>query len=438
VETRVQKRLNPLILLVSVLLCTMQVTPGMTQSSETLPISQLEWSQDGSRLVVVTRQNLTIYDASFNVVVSETFPSDLAFITPRIALSPNAERMYVGRQRVRTDPFSLELEQFCAANGSAAACADNATVDTDTLQTLVNLGDIEVYPYTAEWSSDGTAIAFRSNRATSVYSATDGTLLRLFSAPPPVWGYSYEGGVEWSPNNLFFARVGGDQVYILDASTGEIAAQYQFENEQIYDVAWSSDSTKMVFVGRESLVIFDVADGDITTTITLPRESVFDLIWSPDGSQIAINAGSSPEIYIWDMNTGNLIDSYQFSHIIESLAYSPYSGRLMIGLSGRSYPELVDPEFVPISTFMESELGGLIQVVAPAASPERLSALLETCMSDLATLNAGLSLINTQQYGEFAEWVIQQPAAEIDEVCAADLQLIALALSNETTTQSID
>jgi hypothetical protein len=49
-------------------------------------------------------------------------------------------------------------------------------------------------------------------------------------------------------------------------------------------------------------------------------------------------------------------------------------------------------------------------------------------VSDPATFAAGLSLINAQQYGEFANWIMQQPATVLPEVCAADLQLIALAL----------
>jgi len=438
VKTR--KKLNLLVLLVGVLLCTMQVKSGNAQQSTTLYISQIQWSNDGSRLAVVTRETLTIYDASFNIMISETFPSDLAFITPRIALGPKGEQMYVGRQRAPTDPFSLELEQFCTSNWSAAACADNAIVDTDTLQLLFDLGDIPVQAYSAQWSNEGLSIAFRNegDRATSVYSISDGTLLRLFSAPPPVWGFAYEGGVEWSPNNLFFARTGGDQVYILDALTGEIAAQYQFENEQIYDVAWSPDSMKMVFASPGFLIIFDVEDGHIITTITTPRELICDLVWSPDGSQIATSASGYSEVSIWNTNTGDLIDSYQFSHIVENLTYSPYTGRLMIGLGATSYPGLVDANFVPISTFMQSELGGFIQFVAPAASVERLSTLMDTCVSESETLDAGLSLVNAQQYDEFANWVIQQPLSVLPEVCAADLEIVALSLLNEPSPQSTE
>ena len=401
------------------------------------PAYAIDWNQDGSHFAVVTRESLTIYDSALHEIVSLAFPPDFAFVVPDIALSPDGERIFAGSKVTR------------------------AILDTATLRPVVDLTDASVLSYTAQWNRDGSAIAFRSadDRATRIYSAIDGSLIHSFSAPPTIWAVGYEGGVEWSPDNRYFARAGGDSVFILDASTGEIVHQYPFDHETILDVSWSPDSTRMAALTtddvapetpgsfpdpnsvngarRNSLILFDVASGAIITNINRPIFGLTaSIAWNPDGTQIAASAGY-PRIYIWDANTGELLDSYQEPlYPIDSLDYSPYGGRLMLGLNtGFSLPAgLVDPNFVPISTFAQSELDGTLVFIAPAASLQRLSTLLANCATHSGTIATGMALINTGQYAQFGDWVHQQSAAFIPTVCAADLQAVALSVLNKPSS----
>lgn len=432
----------------------MSLTISLAQSSGTVQIYSVEWSRDGSRFVTVTSEGLTIYDSSFAVLAYQAFPTNFAFQIPSAALSTNGERIYVGSRKV--NPAIIDtapLQQYCDAIWTASVCETHVILDTENLELVVNLSDISVLPHTAQWSADGLSIAFRSedDRSTIVYSTVDGTLLQSFSPPPLIWGIGYEGGVEWSPNNLYFARVGGDQIFILDASTGQIVSQYQFEAETILDLMWSPDSAYIAILTtadvafgtpgsfsdpnavngarRNSIIVFDPSNSAVVSQIS---ESVVSLStalsWSPDGSQIAAEGGRG-RIYIWDSITSDLLDSFQAPpYFVQNLSYSPYGGRLMVAQNTAAPIPNIDPDFVPISSYAQAEFGGVVQFVAPSASVEKLSAILADCAANSEIVTTGLAFLTTQQYSEFTDWVNQQPSSAIPEICAADLLIIALTI----------
>lgn len=434
------------------LLWAMSLTIVLAQSNEAVKVFSVEWSQDGSRFALVTREGLTIYDSSFAIVAHQAFPQTSAFFIPDIALSPNGERIFVGRRTV--DPRTIDptpVEQYCEANWSAVVCEIHAILDTDTLELILNLSDTSIHPYNVQWSTDGLTIASRSDddRSTVVYNALDGTPLRSFSNPPLIWAVGYEGGLEWSPDGRYFARVGGEQVFILDAATGQIVSQHRFGSEKIYDLTWSPDSIHMAIVTtadvvpgtpgsvsdtssvhgarRNSILVYDVIHPSVVSQIYEPGVNS-GLIWSPDGKQIAAVAGGG-KLYIWDPMTGDLLDSFLVPpYSVRNLRYSPNSGRLMVVQDVTASLPRIDPDFVPMSYYAQAELGGIIHIVAPAASDKKLSAILASCAENSEIITAGTTFLAAQQYTEFADWVDQQSASAIPEPCAADLHLMALTI----------
>lgn len=444
----------------------MSLTVLLAQSGEIVGVFSIEWSQDASRFALVTREGLTIYDSSFAIVAHQAFPQNSAFMIPYIALSPDGKRIYVGRRTV--DPRTIDptpIQQHCAANWSAVVCEVHAILDTDTLEMVLNLSDISLTPYYVQWSADGLSIAFRSgdDYSTVVYSALDGKLLKAFTNPPLIWAVGYDsGGVEWSPDGRYFARPGGDEVYILDAETGQIVSKHRIGIEKIDNLTWGPDSIHMAITTtadvvpgtpgsvsdpgsvhgarRNSIIIFDVIHPRLVSRIYHPGVSlVTPIAWSPDGSRIAAGIWHG-EIFIWNSMTGDLLDSFQAPpHRVHTLGYSPYGGRLIIA-APKGFSDLtpeIDPDFVPLSSYAQLELGGILQFVAPAPSAEKLSAILASCAANAEIITEGTAFLAAQQYREFADWVDQQPDSAVPESCAADLHLIAVTIVDKLSSPPV-
>ncbi len=133
-------------------------------------------------------------------------------------------------------------------------------------------------------------------------------------------------------------------------------------------------------------------------------------------------------LYVWNANTGDLIDSYLTApYQVRTLEYSPYGGRLLLAYNIRfESQQRADDEFIPISTFAQSEFDGVVQFVAPASSPEKIQSILSLCATDPDIVATGNSFIASGQYGEFIQWLGQQDESVIPPLCADDLQLMIL------------
>lgn len=116
--------------------------------------------------------------------------------------------------------------------------------------------------------------------------------------------------------------------------------------------------------------------------------------------------------------------------MVRTPKYSPYGGRLLFADNTRFETQTEsDDEFIPLSTFVQTDFGGVLQFVAPAASPEKMQSILSACATDPDAVAAGNSFIASGQYGEFSQWLGQKDASVIPALCADDLQLMAEAIS---------
>jgi hypothetical protein len=307
------------------------------------------------------------------------------------------------------------------------------------LQTLVNLDDIEVSPYTAVWSYDGRSIAFRRDdgRATVIYNAVDGTLLKSFSSQSVVWRAAYEGGVEWSPDNRYFARVAGSSgdLFIMNAATGRIAFEYQFENENIQDIIWSPDSTQMLLKTTGEVtssgfqydwMLIEIATGSTIPMVNFQNITPFSWDWSPDGTQFAARSADN-RIHIWDIKTGQMISSSPaFPFQIIYMNYSPNSGRLMVGLNPIFPYEVKPSDYEATAAHYQSSsaLDGVIQFIVPIATLDRFSEIAAACGAPSRLTD---SIITTE-----AQMLITQLDALTDDAipasCEGDLRAVAEAM----------
>ncbi|MDX2138568.1 MAG: hypothetical protein SF123_10780 [Chloroflexota bacterium] len=134
-----------------------------------------------------------------------------------------------------------------------------------------------------------------------------------------------------------------------------------------------------------------------------------------------------------DAITGNLIESFSVMPNFSFIGWSPYGGRLLMGLySNPAYDaspnnEIASPA-APLSNFTETELGGLIQVLVPLASPERLQAITDDCGLQPAADQALTAEISTQDYAGFTTQLEALPEDALPPGCRADLLAVAAAL----------
>jgi uncharacterized protein YjdB len=204
----------------------------------------------------------------------------------------------------------------------------------------------------ADWSPDGTQVAFaRNGRVTLVDVATgtvggpltpannpaaaldwspDGSLIAYTfgtGADREIWTVAPEGGrtpitnnaaedadPAWSPDGtqiVFSSRRDGDaEIYVMNAD-GQV--QTRITTVAGDDVApkFSPDGTRIVFAstrdGGESEIYVMNADGTNAVRLTNAAGADTSPAWSPDGSQIYFvsNRDGNAEVYVMDANGGN-------------------------------------------------------------------------------------------------------------------------------------
>jgi WD40 repeat protein len=121
---------------------------------------------------------------------------------------------------------------------------------------------------------------------------------------------------------------GLDGQTLYTVSTDDVIRIWNTENSTLqkeffldYGVAAATtniDATKLAIADYESRIrIYEAESAVLLSELeTLPllstRGSILDLTWSPDGSQIG--GSDSDGIYIWDISTGSLFNTFPVQH----------------------------------------------------------------------------------------------------------------------------
>jgi WD40 repeat protein len=399
-------------------MCTLMMlfvahTTLIAQTPSSVFVQSIDWSADGTRIAISSREALTIYDMAFNPLVSLPFPNDVNFDLHSAIFSPDGTRLLMGNQ----------------------------ILDSTTLQTVLTIVDY-ILPYSGQWSPDGTEIAFSGadDRELRIYSTFDGQLLRTFSSNE--WAAGAEFGPYWSPDGRYFAtRAGRDAIYIMDARQGTQIARYEFSYSDILPAIWSPDSSRIALqtntlvpvstsgittlTSRYSMIVFEVSTGRTLAEIPGYGER---MMWSPDGKEIA--AIQNGAVSLWDASTGAQISSYTFSSYgTRTMEYSPYGGQILIGhFSTRplSEPSVVDASNRS-AAIQRTGIGGLVTILVPVSSPSRLATITAACGLPART-EATLDQQAATDLTAFTAQVAALPDTQIPPGCRADLLAVAAAL----------
>lgn len=352
--------------------------------------------------------------------------------------------------------------------------------NSDALLLGNNVGDIDIWDVesqilistlrghtqeimTLKWSPDGTHIASGSPDGTvRIWDAASGTETNIiqFSQPDSplraildidwspdsrlvagaretgriiVWdartgeqraSYSHDGmarTVAWHPSANLLASGGIDgKVWIWNADNGSLSEFTAISSagfEAIDSISWSATGEKIaIALRRGGVQVFDFLTQSAVLQIPQPPSSIVSISWSPDNINLAI--GDHETVTVVNMSTGLVTDTLSGSGGLDSLAWSPYGGRLAF----RSITHHL--------TRTATSLEGAVQIVVPAPSLERLQAIADACNVP-AAVEQGLS--TSAAAGQLAEFVARVEALPEDTIppaCAADLIAVAEALQS--------
>lgn len=203
---------------------------------------------------------------------------------------------------------------------------------------------IPVEDYLVVLSPDGKILASAANREGTIH-LWDLTTRKLL--------YTLKGhrrtavSVAFSPDSQRLATIGYDNIVKLwNVNTGSLLRTFPGRPGALGScVAFSIDNRTLAGADALQIQLWDASSGQLLRTIT-PDNRVFGLAFSPDGQTIA-NAGplfhrvrgetrgphgellvpretiSAGEVWLWDVETGNWLQTFSDGHWALDIAFAP-------------------------------------------------------------------------------------------------------------------
>ena len=262
-------------------------------------ITSLSWSPDGSKLAAATvHDSVSIYDLESLDV--DTIYDGHSSIVMSVAWSPNGNLI---------------------ASGEWVKSLQIWSPHTAEVYDETNDWEIQLAPTIEKvaWSPDGTQLSILvSAHHIFIWNVADHAV-ELEINPG---GILY--AVEWSPygNALAFARDAGvPTIDIWDSQSGTPLSQFQGHTAHIVPaLAWSPDARRIAVLGSDdqTVWVWDVDTGEVIAALETgfsyyldagPAGFADSLAWSPDGNYL-VAVGYVDFIYMWDMNTYELIETF--------------------------------------------------------------------------------------------------------------------------------
>ncbi|MCU0499487.1 MAG: hypothetical protein MUF87_19225 [Anaerolineae bacterium] len=307
-----------------------------------------------------------------------------------------------------------------------------------------------------DWSADSKRLAVIYQNALHIWDLPTQTL--LFKSDPNIRVSSILQAVDWSMDGtlLMTAHSSGSLsrlVFIWDANTYEILqvisplsathikldptnrylATYNLVGPYVYDLTtphmppielegrpanafdWSQDGSRLIVGhGNGLVVVWDLQNqSQITTFSTGSNEDFTDLSWSSDHLQVALVTGNL-SVNVWNVQNGELVYKTEPSTSF-GVDFSPYGGQIAFS---NLYSTMSNSNARLLSD-------GLIQIVVPDPSIERLNAIAESCLAP----EIGVASVSDEtRLSEFVTTIEALSDDQIPPGCKADLLAVAEAI----------
>jgi Tol biopolymer transport system component len=409
-------------LALAIIILTTSYSDVLAQRSQPVASSRVTWSADGTRLSVRNDDGLRILDENFEVI---QFKSNAeAGMRLSGTLSPDGQKINVGHE----------------------------VWDANTLEVLWTWDGIWGL---GRWNSDGSQISTLSddNKSILILDGNSGQVLKMVSNG----GYQIEFAL-WSPDDTKFVFYIASVILVFDIASDNVS-RYDQPGYVNY-LIWSPDSTRLAYTTSievepgtpgsiqslrpdvaylNSVNLIDVNTGELIQSIDSPNTSgmAATLAWSPDGALlVGVDIDLNRSVYVWDANTGEMVDSFVTDEPVNQVSFSPYNGRMLLATGAfRQRFDNNQPQPITAQSEVSQEyLNGTLQVAVPVPSLEKLQAISEQCIANPGAEAALAPQIAADQLDAFTaqvEALSAQADPAIPPGCAADLIAVAEALQSE-------
>jgi WD40 repeat protein/serine/threonine protein kinase len=178
--------------------------------------------------------------------------------------------------------------------------------------------------------------------------------------------------VAYSPLRGLLAATGGHDklVQLIDANTGELAANLAGHETEVSDATFSPDGNRIASADCGGTVLFwTTADSVSMATIKAHDDLIHRIAFSPDGGVLA-TASQDRTVRLWDITTRRQLATLRHGTVVFGLAFNPDGSRLATACDD-GMVRLWD-----VATFRQvAELsghGGYVHAVAFSADGNRL------------------------------------------------------------------
>ena len=102
------------------------------------------------------------------------------------------------------------------------------------------------------------------------------------------------------------------------------------KGELLGNIAYSADGTKLAVANSTGIWIYDVPSGEPRNLLLAVNDYVSIVVWSPDNRVLASNSLTTPNVSLWDTDTGTRIATLDHGAYVHELAFRP-DGRALFG-----------------------------------------------------------------------------------------------------------
>jgi WD40 repeat protein len=215
------------------------------------------------------------------------------------------------------------------ADGTLLGFANNggilwivSTATTEIIERLANGYRDVGYP---QWSSEAEFFAYASGSSIPIYNASS---FQIYGLAMDVDSMATVVGFAWHPST---ARL---VTSMYDANSGEwsmlvwsVLSEQNLTLDQTLDIRggsqldWHPNNELIVTNQRGGIKIIDIrSDAEAFLAIPDTEQPIYSVDWSPDGTKIA--AGGN-QVYVWDTETGSIIETILTEDRVETLFWSP-------------------------------------------------------------------------------------------------------------------
>ncbi len=283
-------------------------------------ISEIQYSSDGTILVVATGIGIWLYDT--------TTYQEVALLTTHtsavkcLAFSPDGDLLAsaddkgtillwhrsTGAQKVLTRGKKWVSNLVFSPDGLTLACGSGGTIrfwdtisgeEKNALTGLpANIGDLAFSP-------DGKKIvSVTGDGEICISDRITGEPQKTFAVPTTDSIFS----IAFSPDGKIVAIGSSDgNIYLSDLNTGKLMRKLTGHSEEVQRVVFSPDGKILASSSYidETVRIWDVHTGKHRRTLTEHTGDIEGLAFSPDGNTLASSGSGDGTIRFWDVRTGN-------------------------------------------------------------------------------------------------------------------------------------